>query len=93
VELRHWIKASSLLLVDIVNQFKETEDIDNIEIICDIIDAALTTLSYIFKAFSRELRELLEPRDNPFNHFVQRLLVFDVEGMMNYAGEAMEIEE
>ena len=93
VELRFWIKNIALILVDIINHYKGSEDIDHIEPICDILDAALTALSYIFKTLSKELRELLEHKDNPFNQYVGELLNFNVEGMMSYAGEPMEVEE
>lgn len=57
------------------------------------MDAALTALAYLIKTFSRELKDLLLPRENPFNSFILPLLAFDVEGMMSYAGEPMEVEE
>lgn len=90
--MRFWVKGTALLLVDIINHFKATEDIDNIEPICDILDAALTALSYIIKTFSRELRDLLETKDSPFSQYIVELLNFNVEGMMGYAGEPMEVE-
>ncbi len=93
VELRLWIKNIALLLVGIINHYKGSEDIDHIEPICDILDAALTALSYIFKTFSKEVRDLLDQKDNPFSQYVGDLLNFNVEGMMSYAGEPMEVEE
>lgn len=91
VELRFWIKVLALLLVDVINTYRMSEDIENIEIICDILDAALTALSYILKTFSKELKDSLELRENPFNTFISDLLNFNVEGMMSYAGEPMEV--
>lgn len=35
---------------------------------------------------------MLEPAENPFNGFVAELLNYNVEGLMSYAGEPMEIE-
>jgi hypothetical protein len=43
-------------------------------------------LSYILKTFSKELKDSLELRENPFNTFISDLLNFNVEGMMSYAG-------
>jgi hypothetical protein len=47
----------STLLIGIINQYKIYEDIDNIEVVCDILDAALTTLAYTLKTFGRELKD------------------------------------
>lgn len=53
IELRYWAKQMAHLLLNTVNSFKGSEDIDNIEVICDILDAALTGLSFVVRTFSR----------------------------------------
>lgn len=93
VELRWWVREAGQLLVGTIEQFRGWDDIELIEPVCDILDAALTALAYLIKTFSRELKDLLLPRENPFNAFILPLLAFDVEGMMSYAGEPMAVEE
>ena len=56
IELRYWAKETAHLLLNTINQFKNSDDLDNIEVICDILDAALTSLSFVVQTFSRELR-------------------------------------
>jgi hypothetical protein len=92
IELRYWAKEMAHLLLNVVNQFKESEDLDNIEVICDILDAALTALSFVVRTFSRELREEMVAKKNPYSAFLKQLIEFNVEGMMVYAGEEMEVE-
>lgn len=70
VELRYWIKDIALLISSVICNFKGCDEIDNIETVCDILDAALTVLSYTLKAFNKELKDLLESPENPFNQFV-----------------------
>jgi hypothetical protein len=53
IELRHWAKDIAHLLQTIINKFKNHDDIDNIEVVCDILDAALTALSYLIRTFSK----------------------------------------
>lgn len=57
IELRHWAKDIAHMLLTIIKQFRHHDDIDNIEIVCDILDASLTALAYLIRTFSRELRE------------------------------------
>lgn len=56
IEVRHWAKDIAHLLQTVIDKFKRHNDIDNIEVVCDILDAALTALSYLIRTFSRELR-------------------------------------
>lgn len=74
------------LLLKVIGQFKGSEDLDNIEIICDILDAALTSLSFLVRTFGRELRDEMNTPRNPYSSFLKELLEFNVEGMMSYAG-------
>lgn len=92
IEMRFWAKETSHLLLNCVSQFKGSDDLDNIEIICDILDAALTSLSFIIRTFSRELREEMSAPRSPYSGFLKELLEFNVEGMMVEAGEEMEAE-
>lgn len=78
LELRWWVREAGQLLVGAIEQFRGWEDIELIEPVCDILDAALTALAYLIKTFSRELKDLLLPRENPFNAFILPLLAFDV---------------
>lgn len=87
IELRYWAKEVAHLLLNTVNAFKGSEDIDQIEVICDILDAALTGLSFVVRTFSRELRDELTGQRSPYCAFLKELLEFNVEGMMSYAGE------
>lgn len=56
IEMRHWAVEIAHLLLQVIRQYKEYQDIDHIEIVCDILDASLTALSYLVRTFSRELR-------------------------------------
>lgn len=92
-ELGSWAKEMSRMLLAVINQFKNEEDIDNIEVVCDVLDAALTGLAFLVKTFSEQLREELESKDvHPYSSFLKELIDFNVEGMMGYVGEEMEIE-
>ena len=73
------------------NRFAAFEDIDNIEVVCDILDASLTALSYLIRTFSRELREELNQPNSPYSSFLKELIDFNPEGMMGYVGEQMEV--
>ena len=57
IEIRFWAKETAHLLLNCINQFRGSDDLDNIEIICDILDAALTSLSFVVRTFSKELRD------------------------------------
>ena len=92
IELRYWAKEMAHLLLNIVNQFKGSDDLDTIEVVCDILDSALTALSFVVCTFSRELREEMALKESPYTAFLKQLLEFNVEGMMTYAGEEIEVE-
>lgn len=87
IELRYWAKETSHLLLRIINQYKNFDDLDNIEVVCDILDASLTALSFTIKTFSKELRNDMDQKDSPYTSFLKELIEFNVEGMMSYAGE------
>jgi hypothetical protein len=72
------VKDIASLLIGIINQLKTHQDVDNIEVICDILDASLTSLSYVIKIFAKELREELQQRNNRFTSFLLELLFFNV---------------
>lgn len=94
IELRFWAKDIAHILLAVVNQFKSHDDIDNIEVVCDVLDASLTSLAYLVRTFSRELRDELQNKEvHPYSSFLKELIDFNVEGMMGYAGEEMESED
>ena len=82
----------SMVQCDIINRFKGWEEIEKIDVVCDIIDTAVTGLANTLKIFSKELRDVLEAPNNPLNAFVGELLNFNVEGLMGYVGEPVEVE-
>ena len=92
LEIRHWIKGCAMVQCDIINRFKGWEEIEKIDVVCDIIDTAVTGLANTLKIFSKELRDVLEAPNNPLNAFVGELLNFNVEGLMGYVGEPVEVE-
>ena len=86
IELRHFVKNIVKTYLYIITNYQSYEEIDNIELICDILESCLTGLSLTIKTFHKEMKDNLEHKNSPLYEFVVPLLDFNVEGMMSYAG-------
>jgi len=52
-EIKYWAKKIAQLLIRITNDYKNNDNIDQIDLVCDILDSSIICLSYLLKSYSR----------------------------------------
>jgi hypothetical protein len=58
-EIKYWASRIAQLLIKIIHDYKTYDNIDQIDLVCDILDSSIICLSYLLKSYSRELDTLL----------------------------------
>lgn len=61
-EIKYWAKKIAQLLIKIIQDYKNNDNIDQIDLVCDILDSSIICLSYLLKSYSRELDEFLNEK-------------------------------
>ena len=59
-EIKYWAFKISNFLVNFINIYKQNDNIDQIDLTCDILDCSLISLFYLLKSYSRELQEIFD---------------------------------
>lgn len=54
-EIKYWADKIAKLLIKFINSYKQNDNIDQIDLTCDILDSSIICLSYLLKSYSREL--------------------------------------
>ena len=52
-EIKYWAKKIATLLIKSINSYKQNDNIDSIDLTCDIMDSSIICLSYLLKSYSR----------------------------------------
>ena len=88
-ELRPWVREITCIVVEVINFHKDKDT--HIELETEIIESAITTLTFLLRGYSSEIVEFMEK--GTLETFIEECLNFDLEGMMNYVCEEMEAED
>jgi hypothetical protein len=55
-EIKYWSFRIVNLLINLINIYKTNDNIDQIDLTCDILDCSIISLFYLLKSYSRELQ-------------------------------------
>lgn len=70
-EIKYWTKRIAQMLLKIIHDYKNNENIDQIDLTCDILDSSIICLSYLLKSYSRELEDYFNDPSQPLSKFVE----------------------
>ena len=83
-DIKYWALGIANALIRSINEYKSNDNIEQIDLTCDILDSSIICLSYLLKSYSRELETFINDPSQPLSNFVEELINFDLEGQMSY---------
>lgn len=54
-EIKYWARGIAGLLIRTIQDYRNNDNIDQIDLTCDILDSSIICLSYLLKSYSRDL--------------------------------------